>query len=88
MAMTGLRIVGSDGVIETTHCGEVVRLISKTREEYDLPLAPAVPFFKSFLSELQGVGKCRRNDGRFFAKSQKFVWLLVRHQKPDKSIQL
>jgi predicted dehydrogenase len=51
-----LRIIGSDGVVEVTGCGEKAVLIQEGEAPRDLPLMEAKNFFVDFVEELRGEG--------------------------------
>jgi predicted dehydrogenase len=49
-----LRIVGSDGVVETTNHAEKVKLLNKNNKEQLLELKPKASYFSSFINQING----------------------------------
>lgn len=51
-----LRIVGSEGVVETIDCGSKVKLITKDQAEHEVELEGKGSFFASFINAIEGTG--------------------------------
>ena len=52
-----LKIVGSDGIIETSQCASKVKLITKQKDEYELPLADGIGYLARFIDAIKGCGQ-------------------------------